>query len=163
MIRFYSPLIGLFLCVSNTFGQNSPKSMIWPSTVDSVLLVVEQNVTQEMTFEGQAEIHQEIGRNILNSKDQEHLLKKLKQPIAYELGYALLDHSNIFYTIYFSKSATIRIAISTLTRNVLIRNQKEESFKGKISRKFGKYLLKTMIRFDFYNAMNAIGDLEGIQ
>jgi len=162
-MRILWPWIGFILFVTKASAQYSPTSIVWPTSIDSILLVVEHNLTQEMTYKGQAEIHEEIGRIILNPKTQSRLLKKLKQTSSYETGVALLDHSNVFFTFFCSESSSLRIEISTLSRNIDIQSIHGSSYKGRISQKFGKYLLKTMIHFGFYKKMKAIGDLEGLE
>ncbi len=143
-------------------SQESIPTLVWPTSIDSVVLNVEHNLTKEMTFKGQDEVHEEIGRTRLPFNDAKQLLKRLNKSNSYKLGYALLDHSNLFFTV-FAGNNKIKITLSTLTRNISIRTKDEEYYKAKMSKKLGKHILKLIIRYGYYDALNTIGDLEGIK
>ena len=160
-MRFLLSALLFFLLLKPSLSQESVPALVWPTSIDSVVLIVEHNLTQEMTFKGQNEIHEEIGRSQLLPNDTKQLLKKLSKSSSYEAGYALLDHSNLFFTLY-SGNNRIEIALSTLTRNISITSKEGGSHQAKMSKKLSKQILKFIIRYGYYDELEAIGDLGGL-
>jgi len=162
-MRWLFALHVLFLGSSHLFAQEERLDLKWPSDCDSIVINIEHNLTHEMTYKGQSEIHEEIGRITLDNKDSKQILKKLSRASSYQLGQSLLDHQNLFFTIFDKGVSCSSINISTLTRNCSIDGLTKETIHKKISPSFGNYLLRLIIRHGYYDNMHEIGDLEGIE
>ncbi len=153
----------LFFIGRQTSAQYIPDFGQLPTAIDSIRFQVEKNVTIEMTLEGQSTVHEEIGSVILSNQDGTKFLKNLHKKASYTKGRALLTHYNLRFTCYSSDINSLHVDISTLTRNIDIRYNNESSFYGKISSKMGKYLIKLLVQYGWYETVAEFGDLEGIE
>lgn len=162
-MRWHFTLPALFLITTNPFAQEALLELKWPSEFDSIVMSIEHNITHEMTYEGQSEIHEEIGRVGLDQKESKQILKKFSRASSYQLGQSLLDHQNLFFTIFENGVICVDIAISTLTRNCAIEGLTKEPIHKKISLSFGNHLLRLITRHGYYDTMHEMGDMEGIE
>lgn len=161
MKGFLFILLSLFHVFS--FGQKIPDNQFFQITPDSALFEVSEVRTKEMTLPGQPEIYELIGKKTLSSKEALKFQKKLASKSSYSYGRALLNHSNISVTFYTNEKETLLATISTLTRNIELDISGRDPFYGKISKKLGRYLIKLLVKFGYYDQVKEMGDLEGVE
>lgn len=155
-------LFFIIILSSTLFGQSLPTTNLIPQHVDSVRFRVERNVTKEMTLLGQEEFYELLGSFRLDLKTQTKLRKLIGKASTYDHGRALLMHHNLVFTFFFGKKVALTTHISTLTRNISLYKEGADSFHGKISKKMGKFLIKLLVKYNLYDTVEAVGDLEGI-
>ena len=156
-------LFSLFIGINTlSFAQNTNPVDLIPTTIDSIQFRVENIRTKEMLLIGQEEVYELMGSFTLLAKERQKLAKKLRKPNAYSHGRALLDHHNLVFSFFNAEKLTLTAHISTLTRNIDLYAEGKPEFYGKISKKFGKFLIKLLVRVGLYDAVYKSGDLEGI-
>ncbi|MDA7803790.1 hypothetical protein N8987_04370 [Crocinitomix sp.] len=159
MLRFAFSFLLLFEFIA--FAQ--PTSKFELASINKAQFILEKNRTKEMILPNQEEVHEEIGNQLLDSKSQKKLIQILNKSNSYQKGQALLTHHNIIFNLFQDKALRFEIQISTLTRNIRIydRNNSNE-IHCKISQKFGKFLIKLLVKYGWYEEIVPTGDLEGI-
>lgn len=156
-------LLFLVLLSSTTlFGQSVPGEDFIPQQVDSIRFRVERNITKEMTLPGQEEFYELLGSFRLDSKTQAKLVKRMRKASTYDHGRALLTHHNLVFTFFSGEKVALTTHISTLTRNISLYTEGVDSFYGKISKKMGKFLIKLLVKYNLYDTVEEVGDLEGV-
>lgn len=154
----------LFLLITSfsVLSQQRTPSNRLPPDFDSARMTVLLNLTKEMTLPEQQTYYRVLGSAALTPNEGKKLIKKWNKKSSFQRGRALLTHHNLIFTFYTGANLSLTAELSTLTRNIDVFTTNDKHFLGKISPKLGRFMLKLLIRYDFYEALNKRGDLEGI-
>lgn len=161
---FLIPLFFLFLLTYPLFGlsQQLAPSNLLPTDFDSVRMTVAFNLTKEMTLPQQQAYYRVVGSSALMPNEGKKLIQKWGKKSSFHRGRALLTHHNLIFTFYTGADLALTTELSTLTRNIDLFTASDNHFSGKISPKMGRFIIKLLVRYGFYERLNERGDLEGI-
>lgn len=138
----------LFLC-SSAFSQSD--DMIWKDNPDSIVMVIYNHVSKEMSAPNGHEKYVELGRATLDKSEIGKFIKRFDKPQNYKPRIALLTHHNVVFEIY-SDSIIEFLEISTLTRTVYHyhtgADKLDFGFILSLSKKLEKWTKQTLKKHD---------------
>lgn len=119
------------------------------TTTDSCSLSIHDVATLEMTKPFEEPFERELIRIKIEGEDWKTLIKKVAKKPSYQNERALLTHHNVTFELYRDGSIFATIQLSTLTGNIVIHSlNTPEAFYNSASRKFARFLVRTLKKYD---------------
>ena len=96
------------------------------------------------------EYERELGRTSLSLKDSKSWIKKISKKSSYAQSRALIYHYNVVFELHKKGQIITTISISTMNKNIDIRNlQNDQFFRNSCSKRLKKALVSLLKKYSF--------------